>query len=147
MTDDLIAQELDAYLRELSGKDGFSGSVLLARHWQPIYKNAFGLANKDFDVPNRIDTKFNLGSMNKMFTAVAIAQLVERGELSFDDQLSKYLPEFPHREAAEKIRIKHLETISKEKVPTIGGCYDEPGLASGNRRYQYSAHANCSRPR
>jgi len=110
MTDDLIAQELDAYLRELSGKDGFSGSVLLARHWQPIYKNAFGLANKDFDVPNRIDTKFNLGSMNKMFTAVAIAQLVERGELSFDDQLSKYLPEFPHREAAEKIRIKHLLT-------------------------------------
>jgi CubicO group peptidase (beta-lactamase class C family) len=108
MTDDLIAQELDAYLHELSGRDAFSGAVLLARNWQPIYQKAFGLANKDFEVPNRIDTRFNIASMNKMFTAVAIAQLVERGELSFDDQLSKYIPEFPNREAAEKIRIKHL---------------------------------------
>jgi CubicO group peptidase (beta-lactamase class C family) len=110
MTDDLIAQELDAYLHRLSGRDVFSGAVLLARHWQPIYKNAFGLANRDFEVPNRIDTRFNIGSMNKMFTAVAIAQLVERGELSFDDQLSKYIPEFPNKEASEKIRIKHLLT-------------------------------------
>src|SRR5262245_51686985 len=110
MTDDLIAQELDAHLHRLSGRDIFSGAVLLARHWQPIYKKAFGLANRDFEVPNRIDTRFNIGSMNKMFTAVAIAQLVERGELSFDDQLSKYVPEFPKKETSEKIRIKPLLT-------------------------------------
>ena len=121
MTDDLIAQELDAYLHRLSGRDVFSGAVLLARHWQPIYKNAFGLANRDFEVPNRIDTRFNIGSMNKMFTAVAIAQLVERGKLSFDDQLSKYIPEFPNKEASEKIRIEHLLTHTSGLVGPLFG--------------------------
>jgi CubicO group peptidase (beta-lactamase class C family) len=61
-------------------------------------------------VANKIDTKFNLGSMNKMFTAVAIAQLVERGKLSFDDPLSKFIPDFPDKGSAEKIKIKHLLT-------------------------------------
>jgi CubicO group peptidase (beta-lactamase class C family) len=59
-------------------------------------------------VPNNIETKFNLGSMNKMFTSVAIAQLVEAGKLSFDDPLGKFMPDFPDKEASEKIKIKHL---------------------------------------
>jgi len=108
LTEDQMARELDAYLSKLSDADVFSGAVLLARDGKVIYKKAFGVANKDFNAPNRVDTKFNLGSMNKMFTSVAIAQLVERGKLSFDDSLAKFLPEFPSKEAAEKIKIKHL---------------------------------------
>jgi CubicO group peptidase (beta-lactamase class C family) len=108
LTDEQMARELDAYLSKLADADVFSGAALLARDGKVIYKKAFGMANKDFNAPNRIDTKFNLGSMNKMFTSVAIAQLVERGKLSFDDPLAKFLPEFPNKEAAEKIRIKHL---------------------------------------
>jgi hypothetical protein len=46
-----------------------------------------------------------------------------------------------------EVHSRNLETISNQIVTTIGSCYDEPGLASDNRRYQYSAHANCSRPR
>ncbi len=110
LTDTQIAQELDAFLNKLTEADVFSGSVLLAKDGRVLYKKAFGIANKDFNVPNRVDTKFNLGSMNKMFTSVAIAQLVERGKLSFDDPLAKFLPEFPSKEAAEKIKIKHLLT-------------------------------------
>src|SRR5262249_38682917 len=60
--------------------------------------------------PNRIDTKFNLGSMNKMFTAVAIAQLAEQGKLDFSDTISKHWPDYPNKEAAEKITIHHLLT-------------------------------------
>jgi len=108
LTDDQMAQELDAFINKLADADVFSGAALLARDGKVIYKKAFGMANKDFNAPNRVDTKFNLGSMNKMFTSVAIAQLVERGKLSFDDPLSKFLPEFPSKEAAEKIKIKHL---------------------------------------
>ncbi|HKQ78536.1 MAG TPA: serine hydrolase domain-containing protein [Blastocatellia bacterium] len=108
LTDEQMARELDAFISKLAGADVFSGAALLARDGKVIYKNAFGIANKDFNAPNRVDTKFNLGSMNKMFTSVAIAQLVERGKLSFDDPLSKFLPEFPSKEAAEKIKIKHL---------------------------------------
>ena len=73
-----MATELEAFVKKLAAEDVFSGSVLLAKDGQVLYKGAFGAANKDFGVPNKIDTKFNLGSMNKMFTAVAIAQLVEK---------------------------------------------------------------------
>ncbi len=105
-----MARELEAFMKKLADADVFSGAVLLAKDGVPVFKGAYGMANKDFNVANRIDTKFNLGSMNKMFTAVAIAQLVERGKLSFDDSLSKFLPEFPNKEDAEKIKIKHLLT-------------------------------------
>lgn len=103
-----MAADLEGFAKKLADADVFSGSILLAKNGQVIYRGAFGMANKDFDVPNRIDTKFNLGSMNKMFTAVAIAQLVERGKLSYDDPLSKFIPDFPNVEAAKKIQIKHL---------------------------------------
>jgi CubicO group peptidase (beta-lactamase class C family) len=108
LTDDQMARELDAFISKLADADVFSGAALLAKDGKVIYKKAFGMANKDFNAPNRVDTKFNLGSMNKMFTSVAIAQLVERGKISFDDPLAKFLPEFPSKEAAEKIKIKHL---------------------------------------
>jgi CubicO group peptidase (beta-lactamase class C family) len=110
MTEAQMAKELEAYLQKLADADIFSGTVLLAKDGQVIFKKAYGTANKDFNAPNRIDTKFNLGSMNKMFTSVAIAQLVERGKLSFDDPLAKFMPDFPSKEAAEKIKIKHLLT-------------------------------------
>lgn len=126
--------ELEAHVKKLAEADVFSGSVLIAKDGEVLYKGAFGLANKDFNVPNRVDTKFNLGSMNKMFTAVAVAQLVEKGKLSFDDPLSKFIPDFPNAEAAKKIRIKHLlthtaglggyfseryESMSREKIRTV----------------------------
>lgn len=109
-TDAARADALADYVRRLADADIFSGAVLLAKDGEVLWSGAFGEANKDFGAPNAIDTKFNLGSMNKMFTAVAIAQLVERGELAFGDPLSKYLPDFPDPESAGKIRIEHLLT-------------------------------------
>jgi CubicO group peptidase (beta-lactamase class C family) len=108
LSDKEIASELQTFAAKLAAADVFSGTVLLARNGEVLYKGAFGTANKDFNVPNKIDTKFNLGSMNKMFTSVAIAQLVERGKVSFDDPLSKFIPDFPNAEAAKKIKIKNL---------------------------------------
>ena len=108
LSDREIASDLNQYVEKLANADVFSGSVLLARGGKVVYKEAFGTANKDFGSPNRIDTKFNLGSMNKMFTALAIAKLVEMEKLSVDDQLSKFVADFPDAESAKKIRIKHL---------------------------------------
>lgn len=110
LSNEQMAKELNEFMKKLVAADVFSGTVLLAKDGVPVFKGAYGLANKDFSVPNKLDTKFNLGSMNKMFTAVAIAQLVERGKLSFDDPLSKFVPDFPDKESAEKIKIKHLLT-------------------------------------
>jgi CubicO group peptidase (beta-lactamase class C family) len=105
-----MAAVLERYLTTLAQADVFSGSVLLARDGVTLYSAAFGEANKDFHAPNTTDTRFNLGSMNKMFTAVTIAQLVEQGKLSYDDELAKFLPAYPTVDAAKKIRVKHLLT-------------------------------------
>lgn len=105
-----LAHWLDGYLKRLATADVFSGSVMVVKDGKPIFQNAYGLASKAYNVPNRIDTKFNLGSMNKMITGVAIAQLVEQGKLSFDDTVGKILPDYPNKEVAEKVKIHHLLT-------------------------------------
>jgi len=101
--------ELAMHMDKLAAADLFSGTVLLAKDGHPLYAKAYGLASKSFDVRNRLDTKFNLGSMNKMFTAVAVAQLVERGLLFYDDPVGKYLgPNWVTPETAEKVKVCHL---------------------------------------
>lgn len=127
-----VGQELGAAVKKLADADVFSGTVLLAKDGVLVFKGTFGVANKDFNVPNRLDTKFNLGSMNKMFTAVAIAQLVERGKLSFEDPLSKFLPEFPDKESAQKIKIKHLLT----HTAGLGGYFSEKWDESSRALYR-----------
>ncbi|MEO8360619.1 MAG: serine hydrolase domain-containing protein [Vicinamibacteria bacterium] len=87
---------------------GFSGVILVAKDGQIAIERAAGFANRGFDVKNQIDTKFNLGSINKTFTRLAIAQLVEAGKLSFDDKLGRFLPEFPNADAAAKVTVSHL---------------------------------------
>jgi len=104
-----LAREFDAYLLQLAAKDEFSGAVLIARDGKPLFKKAYGLANREHDVPNRTDTRFRLGSMNKMFTAVAVAQLVERGQLSFDDPIGKHLPAgWVAPEVGTQVRVRQL---------------------------------------
>jgi CubicO group peptidase (beta-lactamase class C family) len=112
LSDERIAAEVDALIDRLVAADRFSGAVLVVHDGRTIYERAAGDASKAYGVPNRIDTKFNLGSMNKMFTAVAIAQLAEAGKLSYDDPTAKHLPDFPNPEAAGKITIRHLLTHS-----------------------------------
>lgn len=100
--------ETERLLDQLSAADEFSGVVLIAKNGQPLFQRASGLANKTFNVPNRLDTKFNLGSINKFFTHVAILQLIEAGKLSLDDTLGKHLPAYPNQQAAAKVTINHL---------------------------------------
>ncbi|WP_199613568.1 serine hydrolase domain-containing protein [Paenibacillus alkalitolerans] len=101
--------ELNAAIENLASEEKFSGAVLVARHGKALYKKAFGMAHKGYGIPNRTDTKFNLGSVNKMFTAVAIMKLAENGLLSVDDLIGTYLPDFP-LELADKVTVHHLLT-------------------------------------
>jgi len=104
-----MVEELEAFLEQLVAADQFSGTVLVAKDEVTLFQKAYGMAEKNFNVPAQIDTKFNLGSMNKMFTAVAIAQLADQGKVSFRDTISAYLPDYP-REKAERITLHHLLT-------------------------------------
>ena len=111
LSDAEIVEQLRGYVERLASRDVFSGTVLLAKGGKPLYRAAFGEANKDFGVRNTVDTKFNLGSMNKMFTAVAVMQLVEAGKLSLDDTLGKFLKTGAMKpDVLSKVRIKHLLT-------------------------------------
>jgi hypothetical protein len=103
---------VEKHIDELSRLDEFSGVVLIAADNKPIFQKAVGQASKTHNVPNRMDTRFNLGSINKVFTQVSIAQLIEKGKLTLDDTIGKHLPDYPNRQAAEKVTVKHLLEMS-----------------------------------
>ncbi len=124
MTEAEVVSSLDKYLEDTVKADEFSGAVLLAKNGKPIFQKAYGLAAKEFNVPNRIDTKFNLGSINKIFTKVAIAQLVAKGKLAFDDRIIKHLPDYPNRQAAEKVTVQHLLSMSSGIGDFFGDKFD-----------------------
>src|SRR3954447_9088674 len=83
---------VDAYLQKLATADAFSGVVLIAKDGAPLYEKAFGMASRRYGVPNGIDTRFNVGSVTKVLTAVAIAQLAEAGKLSYQDRVTRFVP-------------------------------------------------------
>ncbi len=103
-------KEIERHVAKAAADDRFSGVALVAKGDRVIFNKAYGLADKANNIPNKLDTKFNLGSMNKMFTSVAIAQLVQAGKLSYDSTLAKVLPEYPNKEVAAKITIHQLLT-------------------------------------
>ncbi len=115
-------------------RDEFSGVVLVARGEQVIFHQAYGLADKSWKIPNPPDTKFNLASMNKMFTAVAIAQLVQAGKLRFDQRLASVLPDYPNQEAAGKITIDYLLS----HTAGLGMLFDRSGF-DRSKRYRAAA--------
>src|ERR1700730_15568397 len=102
-------KEFQETLNQFVEADEFSGAILVAKEQRILFQQAYGMAHQSYHVPNQIDTKFNLGSMNKMFTAVAVAQLAEQGKLAFTEPVSKHLLDYP-REIAEKVTIHHLLT-------------------------------------
>ena len=83
-------------------------SVVVARNGQPILSQSFGQADLELDVPMPADASFEIGSVTKQFTAASILLLAERGKLAIDDEMTKYLPDFPTHN--QRITIRHLLT-------------------------------------
>lgn len=103
-----IIKEFNAYLAKLVAADMFSGAVLVARNGRPISRRASGF--NAAGIANRIDTRFDIASMGKMFTSVAVAQLAQQGKLSYGDSIGKFLPDYPNRQASENVTLHHLLT-------------------------------------
>jgi CubicO group peptidase (beta-lactamase class C family) len=102
---------INKLVEDLESKDAFSGTVLIAKGDKILYQKAVGLAYKVENLKNNINTKFNVGSMDKMFTSVAIAQLVDKNQLNYSDKLIQHLPNLPKQTFGE-ITIEHLLTHS-----------------------------------
>ena len=103
-----ITRKVDEYMKAAVRVNRFSGAVLLARDGQPIVSRGYGMANFEHSVPNTPQTVFRLGSVTKQFTGMAIVMLQERGKLSVNDPICKYLSDCP--QAWQPITIKNLLT-------------------------------------
>jgi len=110
MSDAQIIEDLGKNVDRLAAQDRFSGAVLVAKGNKILFQRAYGYADHAFNVLNKLDTKFNLGSMGKMFTGVAVLQLVQGGKLSLDDKLIKDLPDYTNKDIANQITIGQLLT-------------------------------------
>lgn len=103
-----LGKQIHAVLDRLVRESDFSGCVTVADGGKTVFDECRGLADRSFKVPVDHQTKFHVGSIDKMFTAVAIGQLVEAGKLSWDDTLAKLLPEYPDQATAKKITVWEL---------------------------------------
>lgn len=106
---DLLAA-LRKKLEQDSAADRFSGAVMVAKNGKPVFAEAYGFADREHKTPNTLKTRFRISSMNKMFTAVSILQLVQAGKLGLNDPIGKYLTDYPNKDVAKKVTIHHLLT-------------------------------------
>jgi D-alanyl-D-alanine carboxypeptidase len=95
-------------LDEETAADRFSGAALIAKNGKTVFANAYGLADREKKTPNTLKTRFRLGSMNKMFTAVATLQLVQSGKLDLKAPFGNYLTDYPNKDVASKVTIEQL---------------------------------------
>jgi D-alanyl-D-alanine carboxypeptidase len=98
----------DSYISGLPPTQHFRGNILVERDGQVLLKKSYGLADESWSVPNVTDGRFEIASVSKQFTAVAILQLAEAGKLSIQDRVSKFYPQAP--ESWHAITIEELLT-------------------------------------
>lgn len=103
-----LAANVDEYMNAVVKQGKFSGCVLIAREGKLLVNKGYGLANLELGVPNTPQMKFRIGSLTKQFTAMAVMILQERGKLTVQDSVCKYVPECPP--AWADVTIHHLLT-------------------------------------
>ncbi|WP_230203200.1 serine hydrolase domain-containing protein [Parafrankia discariae] len=119
---DVDLSALDEHLATLAAAGRFSGVVQVAHLGRTVLAAAYGMADRAAGAANTPRTLFCIGSLNKMFTGVAVAQLAGRRLLSFDDPVGKFLDGFPP-ETASAVRLRHLLTHTSG----LGDIFDDEG--------------------
>ncbi len=116
-----LQPKIDEYMRAAMKVDRFSGAILVARAGKVIASKGYGMADLENDVPNTPETKFRLGSITKQFTSAAIMLLQERGQLSVQDSVCKYVAPCP--EAWQPVTI-HQVLSHTAGIPNFTGFPD-----------------------
>jgi CubicO group peptidase (beta-lactamase class C family) len=120
------AQQFDEIMKSRYAAGDFNGAVLVARQGRVLYQHAFGLANREWNISNDLQTKFEIGSMTKQFTAMLVLQMVNEGKLRLDGHVSDYLLYY-RRDNGSRITISQL--LSHESgVPNFTAL---PGFLDG----------------
>jgi CubicO group peptidase (beta-lactamase class C family) len=103
-----VAQAMRALAEGFAARGDFSGVVLVAKDDQVVFEHAYGQASPAYAAPMTLDTRLNIASIGKRFTGVAIGQLVDAGNLSYDDTVGKWLPEYPDQAVRDKVTLRQL---------------------------------------
>ena len=107
---DELCSKIEAFMAKLVAADAFSGVLLVTKGDQRVFLGVYGQASKAYDARNREDTRFNIASVGKTFTATSVMQLVESGKLSLDDPVGKFLPDYPNADVRNRVTVCHLLT-------------------------------------
>ncbi len=110
LTSRMLVKAVEERVGGKADKDHFSGAVLISHSGRIIFQKAYGLADKTNHKPNTLDTQFRFGSMGKMFTAVAIMQLVQDSKIDLDAPIGRYLTGYPNSDVATKVTVANLLT-------------------------------------
>jgi D-alanyl-D-alanine carboxypeptidase len=128
MDDAQLVAALRTQMDKEVAADRFAGTVLLAKleKGSPklMFSGAYGLADREKKTANALDTRFRIGSMNKMFTATSILQLVQAGKIKLTDPFGKYVTDYPNKTVASKVTIHHLLTHTGGTGDIFGPDYD-----------------------
>ncbi len=108
VSDKELASQIDKLLSDVYKPDGPGAAILVKKQGKVILRKGYGLANLELNVPVEPDMIFRLGSVTKQFTAVAILILAEEGKLSLQDEITRFLPDYPTQ--GKKITVEHLLT-------------------------------------
>ena len=127
MDDARIAQLIESEVRRMADADQFSGVVLVGKGDQVIFQGTYGYEHPATRNPVTTRTRFHIASQGKMFTSIAIAQLVEQGRLSLDDTVGELLPGQPWTEQARRVTVRQLLS----HMGGLGGLFDRPSYPEG----------------
>jgi CubicO group peptidase (beta-lactamase class C family) len=115
-----LRAEIDKRVKD----DKFSGAVAISKNGKVVFSDAGGMANREKKIANTANTKFRIGSMNKMFTAVAAIQLVQAGKIKLTDTVGTYLKDYGNKDIASKVTIHELLTHTAGTGDIFGPDFD-----------------------
>ncbi|HUP63260.1 MAG TPA: serine hydrolase domain-containing protein [Thermoanaerobaculia bacterium] len=125
----------EKFFDAMVARDLFSGTLLITKGDEIVLQKSAGFADKEKRVPNTPETKFNIGSINKIFTKVSLLQLRREGKIDFSKTLRTYLPDYPSK-IADEVTIAQLldhssgmgdifgpefESMPKERLRDLAG--------------------------
>jgi len=97
-----------AGIDSLANAQSFSSVILVARNGAPLVERAYGMADREAGRANDLETSFNLGSINKLFTGIAIRQLAAAGKLNIDSSLARAWPNYPNQDVARRVTVHQI---------------------------------------
>jgi CubicO group peptidase (beta-lactamase class C family) len=121
---------MDQFLGAQKKVNDLSGSVLIMKQNKTILEKSYGLADREWSIPNTPQGKFRIGSISKQFTAACIMQLIEKGKLHLDDKLSQFCPDFPKGDSVTiQMLLNHTSGIPIFTSQPDFGSYERLSLS------------------